>query len=96
MDEVSRVSLDNSDVSFLIMRLDLRPIAKKFPWFRRGDAAVKKLAGIAIAAVTQRLDNPSDRDDLLSKLQAGKDENGNPLGREELTAEALTQLIAGE
>lgn len=73
-----------------------RPIAKKFPWFRRGDDAVKKLAGIAIAAVTQRLENPSDRDDLLSKLQAGKDENGNPLGREELTAEALTQLIAGE
>ena len=25
----------------------------------------------------------------------GKDENGDPLGREELTAEALTQLIAG-
>ena len=29
------------------------------------------------------------------QLQAGKDEAGQPLGREELTAEALTQLIAG-
>jgi benzoate 4-monooxygenase len=77
-------------------RLHIRPIAKKFPWFRRGDAAVKSLAGIAIACVSQRLDNPTDRDDLLSKLQAGKDENGQPMGREELTAEALTQLIAGE
>jgi benzoate 4-monooxygenase len=45
--------------------------------------------------VSQRLENPSERDHQLSKLQAGKDENGQPMGREELTAEALTQLIAG-
>lgn len=38
---------------------------------------------------------PSDRNDLLSKLQKGKDAEGNPMGRAELTAEALTQLIAG-
>lgn len=35
------------------------------------------------------------RTDLLEKLMQGKDENGEPMGREELTAEALTQLIAG-
>ncbi|KAI7187972.1 Benzoate, partial [Hortaea werneckii] len=35
------------------------------------------------------------RTDLLARLMEGKDESGNPLGREELTAEALTQLIAG-
>jgi benzoate 4-monooxygenase len=33
--------------------------------------------------------------DLLSKLQEGKAEEGKPMGRPELTAEALTQLIAG-
>lgn len=33
--------------------------------------------------------------DLLARLMEGKDENGEKLGREELTAEALTQLIAG-
>jgi len=33
--------------------------------------------------------------DLLSKLQAGKDDEGKPMGRLELTAEALTHLIAG-
>ena len=38
---------------------------------------------------------PTDRTDLLGKLQEGKDDEGNPMGREELTAEALTQLIAG-
>ncbi len=36
-----------------------------------------------------------DRVDLLARLMEGKDENGEALGREELTAEALTQLIAG-
>lgn len=59
--------------------------------------AIENLAGIAVARVSQRLDNPSDeqRVDLLARLQEGRDENGQPLGRHELTAEALTQLIAG-
>ncbi|KAG8679509.1 hypothetical protein FRC08_016941, partial [Ceratobasidium sp. 394] len=35
------------------------------------------------------------RTDLLEKLMQGKDEKGEPMGREELTAEALQQLIAG-
>jgi benzoate 4-monooxygenase len=79
----------------------LRPLAKKLPWFSRGLESVRKLAGIAIAAVGTRMEleesgEGADSRDLLSKLMKGKDENGNPMGREELTAEALTQLIAGE
>ena len=35
------------------------------------------------------------RKDLLARLMQGRDERGEPLGRDELTAEALTQLIAG-
>ncbi|KAG9049268.1 hypothetical protein FS837_010804 [Tulasnella sp. UAMH 9824] len=50
---------------------------------------------LAIAAVNRRLNNPTDRVDLLTRLQQGKDDSGQPLGKEELTAEALTQLIAG-
>jgi len=74
----------------------VRPIVKRYiPWYSRGSAAVKNLAGLAIAAVAKRLASPAYRADLLSKLQQGKDEDGNPMGREELTAEALTQLIAG-
>lgn len=73
----------------------LRPYAKKLPWFSKGSKAVKDLAGIAIAAVAKRLATPSDRVDLLAKLQQGRDDEGNLMGREELTAEALTQLIAG-
>ncbi|KAF7986263.1 hypothetical protein HWV62_35176 [Athelia sp. TMB] len=73
----------------------LRPLVKKLPWFRAGGQAVKDLAGIAVAAVAKRLNQPTDRVDLLSKLKEGKDDEGKPMGREELTAEALTQLIAG-
>ena len=78
------------------------------PWFAKGDVAVKRLAGLAIAAVSKRLALAeagagsesgaragTDRVDLLSKLQEGKDDEGRPMGREELTAEAQTQLIAG-
>ena len=75
----------------------VRPLIKRIPWYARGQQAVKHLAGVAIAAVETRLADPnaSERGDLLAKLQEGKDEDGNPMGKEELTAEALTQLIAG-
>lgn len=73
----------------------MRPILKKLPWFSTGQKAVKSLAGIAVAAVSKRLNTPSDRRDLLGKLQEGRDDEGKLMGREELTAEALTQLIAG-
>ncbi|KAI1845366.1 hypothetical protein JX266_008461 [Neoarthrinium moseri] len=77
----------------------LKPYAKWLPdpFFSQGMEAVQNLAGIAIARVKSRLENPPDitRKDLLSRLQEGRDEKGEPLGIEELTAEALTQLIAG-
>ncbi|KAJ4156500.1 hypothetical protein NW754_008134 [Fusarium falciforme] len=77
----------------------LKPYAKWLPdpFFSNGLNAVQNLAGIAIARVKARLDNPPpvERKDLLARLMEGRDEKGEPLGREELTAEALTQLIAG-
>lgn len=82
----------------------LKPYAKWLPdpFFSQGLEAVSNLAGIAIARVRSRLDNPPNdnekgdgRKDLLARLMEGRDENGQKLGREELTAEALTQLIAG-
>ncbi|KAJ7211186.1 cytochrome P450 monooxygenase [Mycena pura] len=74
----------------------IRPLMRRVPWYSRGLQDVKHLAGIAIVAVAKRLNGaPTDRVDLLSKLQAGKDDNGELMGRAELTAEALTLLIAG-
>lgn len=76
----------------------LKPYAAYLPdpFFTQGVQAVKDLAGIAIARVASRLENPDiGRVDLLARLMEGKDATGEKLGREELTAEALTQLIAG-
>ncbi|KAK4096419.1 cytochrome P450 [Parathielavia hyrcaniae] len=77
----------------------LKPYAKYLPdpFFSKGLQAVENLAGIAIARVKARLENPppAQRKDLLQRLTEGRDDKGEPLGRQELTAEALTQLIAG-
>ncbi|KAF2277506.1 cytochrome P450 3A3 [Westerdykella ornata] len=76
----------------------LKPYAKYLPdpFFTNGIKAVENLAGIAVARVNARLSGPrTDRVDLLARLMEGRDEKGEKLGREELTAEALTQLIAG-
>ena len=78
---------------------ELLPFAKYIPdpFFTKGLQAVENLAGMAIARVKSRLENPppAGRKDLLQRLMEGRDEKGEPLGRQELTAEALTQLIAG-
>jgi benzoate 4-monooxygenase len=80
----------------------LKPYAKYLPdpFFSQGLQAVNDLAGIAIARVRSRLDQEnsgikSERVDLLARLMEGKDDEGRPMGQAELTAEALTQLIAG-
>ena len=86
----------------------LKPYAKRLPdaFFSDGLEAIETLAGIAVARVNERLEAQSEKDksgedtgngrvDLLARLMEGRDEQGEKLGREELTAEALTQLIAG-
>ena len=80
----------------------LRPYARYLPdpFFSKGVAAVENLTGIAVAAVASRLDAAEkgiadDRNDILSRLLQAKDSSGRPMDRTELTAEALTQLIAG-
>lgn len=83
----------------------LRPIAKYLPdpFFTKGVEAVANLNGIAVRAVAHRLDalesggekKASARNDILERLINGKDTNGNKMERAEITAEALTQLIAG-
>jgi len=78
----------------------LRPYAKYLPdpFFYQGMEAVENLAGMAVARVSARLDSGpqnEQRVDLLARLMEGRDETGAKLGRAELTAEALTQLIAG-
>ncbi|KUJ14623.1 cytochrome P450 [Mollisia scopiformis] len=82
----------------------LRPYAKYLPdpFFTKGVEAVANLNGIAVRAVASRLDGlekgekiGSGRNDILERLINGKDAYGNRMDRKEITAEALTQLIAG-
>ncbi|KAJ6149580.1 hypothetical protein N7471_000779 [Penicillium samsonianum] len=80
----------------------LRPWARYLPdpFFTKGVAAVENLTGIAVAAVASRLDAAEkgmvdSRNDILSRLLQAKDANGREMERDELIAEALTQLIAG-
>lgn len=82
-------------MSMGVLPLSWRPFVRHLPWYSKGQKDVQTLAGIAIMAVAKRLGKPTDRVDLLSKLQNARDSDGNPMGREELTAEALTLLIAG-
>jgi benzoate 4-monooxygenase len=80
----------------------LRPWARYLPdpFFTKGIAAVENLTGIAVAAVASRLDAAEkgmadSRNDILARLLQAKDASGRPMERDELIAEALTQLIAG-
>ncbi|KAJ7609928.1 cytochrome P450 monooxygenase [Roridomyces roridus] len=72
-----------------------RPLAVRIPWFSARLQNVRQLAGISIVAVAKRLEVQTDRVDLLSRLIAGRDDEGKPMGRSEITAEALTFLVAG-
>ena len=79
-----------------VLPMWIRPFLKKFhPWYRQGSISAANLVKLAVPAVSKRLRTPTDRVDLFSKLSTGKDSEGKPLGAPELTAEALTQLIAG-
>ncbi|KAL5499106.1 hypothetical protein ACEPAH_1624 [Sanghuangporus vaninii] len=73
----------------------VRSLVRLLPWYANGSKAVENLAGMAIAAVAKRLAFPTDRSDLLGKLQQGRDEQGRPMGVKELTTQALSFLIAG-
>ncbi|KAL8768534.1 MAG: hypothetical protein Q9209_005219 [Squamulea sp. 1 TL-2023] len=79
----------------------LKPYARYIPdpFFRKGLHAIENLAGIAVARVNERLQMEEkgvpQRKDLLARLTEARGENGEKLGRAELTAEALGQLIAG-
>lgn len=72
-----------------------RLLLKRTPFFKQGEEDFRVLFGMATMAISKRMQVPTDRNDLLSKLQAGRDEQGLPIGREELTTEAFSFLIAG-
>ncbi|CCM03251.1 uncharacterized protein FIBRA_05377 [Fibroporia radiculosa] len=71
------------------------PLAKWHPRIREGNGATAKLAGLSIASVSKRLENPEAREDMLQKLLEGRDEDGSPMSPDEVAAESLTLIVAG-
>ncbi|KAK0493477.1 cytochrome P450 monooxygenase [Armillaria luteobubalina] len=72
-----------------------RLVFKHIPLFRQGEEDFGALLGMVVSAVSKRLEVPTDRNDVLGKLLAGKDEQGNPIGREELSTESFSLLVGG-
>lgn len=72
-----------------------RPLIQRLPGLRRGVDGMRELTGLAVVAVARRLAAPEFREDMLKKLLSSRDENGNPMGPEELSAEAITLIVAG-
>lgn len=92
--------------STLGLLLPLKPYAKYLPdpFFSKGLQSVRNLHGIASVAVSKRLDaasngvqgeKKSERHDILDMLVNATDSKGDPMPRDELISEALTELIAG-
>lgn len=89
--------------------LPIKPWAKYLPdpFFSKGLQSVSHLHGIAVAAVARRLGQSKGsqsglgdhqeqrRNDILDMLVHTVDSSGQPMPRDELIAEVLTQLIAG-
>ncbi|KAI4723460.1 cytochrome p450 benzoate 4-monooxygenase [Aureobasidium sp. EXF-10727] len=69
------------------------------PFFSKGLASVQNLHGIAAKAISDRLAEVEKQEDkhhdILALLLKTKDPDGFPMQPDELTSEALTQLIAG-
>ncbi|KAK0493478.1 cytochrome P450 monooxygenase [Armillaria luteobubalina] len=72
-----------------------RVLFKRIPFFKQGEEDLGALLGMVVSAVSKRLEVPTDRNDVLGKLLAGKDEQGSPISREELSAESFSILAAG-
>ncbi|KIP10209.1 hypothetical protein PHLGIDRAFT_499161 [Phlebiopsis gigantea 11061_1 CR5-6] len=67
----------------------------KLPMFQKSLHTRSLLARMAITALAKRLASGEARADFLTKLIAARDDNGQPLPEHELSAEALSLLVAG-
>lgn len=67
----------------------------KLPMFKKSLHTRSLLARMAITALAKRLASGEARADFLTKLIAARDDNGQPLPEHELSAEALSLLVAG-
>lgn len=95
---VETINATSAFTSFLgNFPLWVRPYISGLPLFQRGLKSRATLASMAATTVSRRLNSekPMERRDFVSKLLEGRDENGQPMGKQELSAEALTLMAGG-
>lgn len=84
----------------------LRPLLKFSPWHSKDSRAPLDMMGIVMASLNSRLhrgrqgDDDAEGDqkpivDMIDKLLEARDENGQPLSKDEIIAEAMIMLGAG-
>ncbi len=73
-----------------------RLLLKRLPFFRRGEEDFGALLGMVVLAVSKRLEVPTDRNDVLSKLLAGKDEQVSELNLADDFVVIKTCFIEGQ
>jgi len=84
--------LRSSMLFFKFLQKDLGPWS---PWGRRQQLQ-REIDELIYAEIAERRTQPdSDRTDILSLMMAARDENGEPMTKEELRDELITLLIAG-
>ena len=72
------------------------PILKKIhPWYHAGSVTAVNFTRLAITVISQRLEIPTDRLNILGKLIQGKDDEGKLVGLPELAGETIGYLNAG-
>ncbi|KAI0337453.1 cytochrome P450 monooxygenase [Trametopsis cervina] len=75
----------------------LRPLFKRLPWYSWRAEAMEHITTLAVTAVVRRLKKATEvrSNNILSRYLDATDENGQRMGKVELSAEAMTLLIAG-
>lgn len=64
---------------------------RRLPWLR----ARRETYGLLAEEIAAHRADPDGREDILALLMAARDEDGHPLGDEELRDQLITLLIAG-
>lgn len=84
------------NISIAVVPAWWRPLLRRLPWYNSKGDATEAISNLAVTAVIRRLKASSVKEEnILSKLIEATDEDGNHMGKMELSAEAMTLLVAG-
>lgn len=84
------------NISIAVLPAWWRPLFKRIPWYHNKSKAMENINTLAVTAVARRMNAKDIRsDNILSRLLDATDEKGQRMDKKELSAEAMTLLVAG-